>query len=220
MKKVIVGILLALVLSPAAFADGNGAGGLGVFGSWWDSQDYGALYGGGARLGFEIFSGVAVEARASYLVSEQLDDVVEGRSVSTELELVPLEAAVVWTLDVSEALKPYVGAGAGYYLKNVDWKADDVIDEADDKDSVGYFALAGLNVVLGNVVLFGEAKYHVVQNDDEWRWHGIERLGEPTLRKLMENSGVRHLGDLFELTAMDLLRLDGFAANVGLKLAF
>lgn len=42
---------------------------------------------------------------------------------------------------------------------------------------------------------------------------GIERLGEPTLRKLMENSGVRHLGDLFELTAMDLLRLDGFAAK-------
>ena len=106
----------------------------------------------------------------------------------------PLEAAVTWTLDVSDALKPYVGAGAGYYLKNVDWKADDVIDEADDKDSVGYFALAGLNVVLGNVVLFGEAKYNVVQNDDEWRWQGSDVE--------QKNS------------------LDGFAANVGLKLAF
>ena len=186
MKKTILGVLLALVLVPLAFAAGDGAGGLGVFGSWWDSQDYGALYGGGVRFGAEIFSGLALEARASYLVSEQLDDVVEGRSVSTELELVPLEAAVVWTLDV--------GAGAGYYLKNVDWKADDVIDEADDKDSVGYFALAGLNVVLGNVVLFGEAKYNVVQNDDEWRWQGSDVE--------QKNS------------------LDGFAANVGLKLAF
>ena len=194
MKKTILGVLLALVLVPLAFAAGDGAGGLGVFGSWWDSQDYGALYGGGVRFGAEIFSGLALEARASYLVSEQLDDVVEGRNVSTELELVPLEAAVVWTLDVSEALKPYVGAGAGYYLKNVDWKADDVIDEADDKDSVGYFALAGLNVVLGNVVLFGEAKYNVVQNDDEWRWQGSDVE--------QQNS------------------LDGFAANVGLKLAF
>ena len=194
MKKTILGVLLALVLVPLAFAAGDGAGGLGVFGSWWDSQDYGALYGGGVRFGAEIFSGLALEARASYLVSEQLDDVVEGRNVSTELELVPLEAAVTWTLDVSDALKPYVGAGAGYYLKNVDWKADDVIDEADDKDSVGYFALAGLNVVLGNVVLFGEAKYNVVQNDDEWRWQGSDVE--------QQNS------------------LDGFAANIGLKLAF
>ena len=40
---------------------------------------------------------------------------------------------------------------------------------------------------------------------------GIERLGEPTLRKLMEKSGVRHLSDLFELKVMDILRLDGFA---------
>ena len=194
MKKSIVGILLALVLVPLAFAAGDGAGGLGVFGSWWDSKDYGALYGGGVRFGAEIFSGIALEARASYLVSEDRDDVVEGRLVSTEMELVPLEAAVTWTLDVSDALKPYVGAGAGYYLKNVDWKADDVIDEADDKDSVGYFALAGLNVVLGNVVLFGEAKYNVVQNDDEWRWQGSDVE--------QKNS------------------LDGFAANVGLKLAF
>lgn len=194
MKKTIVGILLALVLVPLAFAAGDGAGGLGVFGSWWDSQDYGALYGGGVRFGAEIFSGLALEARASYLVSEDRDDVVEGRLVSTEMELVPLEAAVTWTLDVSDALKPYVGAGAGYYLKNVDWKADDIIDEADDKDSVGYFALAGLNVVLGHVVLFGEAKYNVVQNDDEWRWQGSDVK--------VKNS------------------LDGFAANVGLKLAF
>ena len=194
MKKAILGVLSILVLVPLAFAAGDGAGGLGVFGSWWDSQDYGALYGGGVRFGAEIFSGLALEARASYLVSEDRDDVVEGRLVSTEMELVPLEAAVTWTLDVSDALKPYVGAGAGYYLKNVDWKADDVIDDADDKDSVGYFALAGLNVVLGNVVLFGEAKYNVVQNDDEWRWQGsdVER----------KNS------------------LDGFAANVGVKLAF
>ena len=194
MKKAILGVLSILVLVPLAFAAGDGAGGLGVFGSWWDSQDYGALYGGGVRFGAEIFSGLALEARASYLVSEDRDDVVEGRLVSTEMELVPLEAAVTWTLDVSDALKPYVGAGAGYYLKNVDWKADDVIDEADDKDSVGYFALAGLNVVLGNVVLFGEAKYNVVQNDDEWRWQGSDVE--------QQNS------------------LDGFAANIGLKLAF
>ena len=194
MKKTILGVLLALVLVPLAFAAGDGAGGLGVFGSWWDSQDYGALYGGGVRFGAEIFSGLALEARASYLVSEQLDDVVEGRSVSTELELVPLEAALTWTLDVSEAIKPYVGAGAGYYLKNVNWDSDDVIEDAEENDSVGYFALAGANVLFGNVALFAEAKYNVVQDDDEWRWQGDDVK--------QKNS------------------LDGFAANVGLKLGF
>ena len=194
MKKTIVGILLVLVFVPLAFAEGDAAGGLGVFGSWWDSKDYGVLYGGGVRFGAEIFSGLAVEARASYLVSEDQDDVVDGRNVSTELELVPLEAAVVWTLDVSESIKPYVGAGAGYYLKNVDWKADDVIEDAEEKDSVGYFALAGANVLFGPVALFAEAKYNIVQDDDEWRWQGSDTK--------QKNS------------------LDGFAANVGLKLAF
>ena len=194
MKKAILGVLLVLVLVPLAFAAGDGAGGLGVFGSWWDSQDYGALYGGGVRFGAEIFSGLALEARASYLVSEQLDDVVEGRSVSTELELVPLEAAVVWTLDVSEALKPYVGAGAGYYLKNVDWKADDVIDEADDKDSVGYFALAGLNLYLDAFSLFAEAKYNLVGTDDDLEWRGDDVEAKNSL--------------------------DGFSFSAGLKLGF
>ncbi|MDR0933130.1 MAG: hypothetical protein LBM70_08965 [Victivallales bacterium] len=40
---------------------------------------------------------------------------------------------------------------------------------------------------------------------------GIEHLGEPTLRKLMENSGVKRLADLFDLTVMGILKLDGFA---------
>lgn len=50
------------------------------------------------------------------------------------------------------------------------------------------------------------------------RSFGIERLGEPTLRKLMENSGVKHLSDLFGLKTMDFLRLDGFAKKSAEKL--
>ena len=40
---------------------------------------------------------------------------------------------------------------------------------------------------------------------------GIEHLGEPTLRQLMTKCAVRHLGDLFELRAADVLKLDKFA---------
>ena len=41
---------------------------------------------------------------------------------------------------------------------------------------------------------------------------GIERLGEPVLRKLMKTLSVRSLPDLFRLTAADFLRVEGFAA--------
>lgn len=47
---------------------------------------------------------------------------------------------------------------------------------------------------------------------------GIERLGEPTVAKLIASCGVRTLRDLFELTEQDLLKIDGFgeksAANL------
>ena len=41
---------------------------------------------------------------------------------------------------------------------------------------------------------------------------GIERLGEPVLRKLMKTLGVRALPDLFRISPSDLLRVEGFAA--------
>ena len=40
---------------------------------------------------------------------------------------------------------------------------------------------------------------------------GIERLGEPTLRKMMAKFDIRHIGDLFEISAKDLLQIEGFA---------
>lgn len=39
---------------------------------------------------------------------------------------------------------------------------------------------------------------------------GIERLGEPTIRKMMSALGVRTLKDIFDLPATKLLQLDGF----------
>lgn len=42
---------------------------------------------------------------------------------------------------------------------------------------------------------------------------GIERLGEPTVAKLITHCGVRNLRDIFGLTADDLLKIEGFAAK-------
>ena len=42
---------------------------------------------------------------------------------------------------------------------------------------------------------------------------GIERLGEPTVAKLMKKFGIRHLRELFDLTSGDLLQLEGFGSK-------
>ena len=179
MKKWIVLVLLALFILPAAHA------GIGVFGTWWDSKDYDALYGGGIKIGTEVGAGFGIEARASYLSTDLFGD------DDVSMDLIPLEAVASWTLDMSEVLKPYVGAGVGYYVKNLEWDANEVWDDARAKDCVGYFALAGLNVILGNATLFGEAKYNLIGEDDEFDWRGSDVKETYSLDGLSVNAGIK-----------------------------
>lgn len=177
MKKWIVLVALFLLILPAAQA------GIGVFGSYWDSKDYDALYGGGLKLGAELGAGFGLEARASYLSSDLFGD----NSVS--MNIIPLEAVLSWTLDVSEMLKPYIGAGAGYYMKSVDVEEDDFWKNTDD--CVGYFALAGLNLVFGNATVFGEAKYNLMSQEDEFEWRGSDIKEKYSLDGVAINAGIK-----------------------------
>ena len=182
MKKWLVLVLLVLFILPSAYA------GFGVFGSYWDAKDYDALYGGGIRAAGEIFSGVGIEARASYLSTDLFGD------PDITIDVIPIEGILSWTLDVSESIKPYIGAGIGYYIKNPDWNASDAGDEIKASDCVGYFALGGVNVLLGSVTLFGEAKYNLISDDDEFVWRGTD--------------------------VTETRSLDGFSINAGLKFGF
>ena len=177
MKKWIILVALVLLILPAAQA------GIGVFGTYWDSKDYDALYGGGIRLGAGIGAGFGLEARASYLSTDLF-----GNNDLT-MNIIPLEAVASWTLDVSEMLKPYLGAGIGYYMKNVDVEENDFWENT--QDCVGYFALAGLNVVFGNATLFGEAKYNLMSKDDEFEWRGSDVKEKYSLDGLSINAGVK-----------------------------
>ncbi len=185
MKRAVVATALAWALSPlAARADAGllaataastiGAqataslvstpyAGLGVFASRWDSQDYGTLAGCGLRLGWNIFGRLGLEARASYLESE--DDGVET-------SLVPLEAALVFRLPFGRHLSPYVGGGAGYYLKDAEYTDTETWDSSEKV--AGYFALAGLDLRLGPASLFAEAKYNLVGTDEDLHWRGAD----------------------------------------------
>lgn len=134
-------------------------GGLGVFATRWDSQDFGTFTGYGVRLGWDVCRPLALEARASYLESEEED---------WETTLIPLEAALTWRFSLAPHLTPYIGGGVGYYLVDAEATnshAPDVSDEV-----AGYFALAGINLALGPVTLFAEAKYNMVGTDKNLHW--------------------------------------------------
>ena len=205
MKRAVVAACLVLGVAPAARADGSvllataastiGAkatadlistpyAGLGVFASRWDSQDYGTLTGYGLRFGWNMFDPLGLEARASYFESK--DDEIETT-------LIPLEAALTLRLPLNRHFVPYVGGGAGYYFKDADY--DDEAGTWDTSEDVsGTFALAGLNLYLGAVSLFAEAKYNFVETDDDLRWRGDDVEAKNSL--------------------------DGFSYSAGLKLGF
>ena len=109
------------------------------------------------RFGWNVFDPLGLEARASYFESK--DDEIETT-------LIPLEAALTLRIPINRHFVPYVGGGAGYYFKDADY--DDDTGSWDTSEEVtGTFALAGLNLYLGAVSLFVEAKYNFVETDDD-----------------------------------------------------
>ena len=205
MKRLVLAACLALVAASGARADGGvlataaastiGAkaaanfvsvpyAGLGVFASRWDSQDYGTLTGYGLRLGWNVIEHLGLEVRASYYESK--DDEIETT-------LLPLEAALVLRLPLHRHLVPYVGGGAGYYFKDAEYE-DDTETWESSEEVAGYFGLAGLNLYLGAVSLFAEAKYNLIGTDDDLEWRGSDVEAQNSL--------------------------DGFSFSAGLKLGF
>jgi hypothetical protein len=180
---------LAALMAVAAMVPAAARAGIGGFGTWWDSKDYGDMYGGGAKLGLGLGLGFWLEARGSYLKSNNFKP--------ADVSLIPLEALLGWELEVSQVIRPYVGAGIGYYLKDFEWKSrwKEWKDEFKDKDCAGYFALAGLSLNLGSAVsIFGEAKYTLVGEDDKLHWRGSD--------------------------VKEKYSFDGISVNVGLKFGF
>ncbi len=160
--------------------------GIGAFGTWWDTKDYGDMYGGGGKLAIGLPLGFWVEARGAYLTSHNFKE--------ADVSLVPIEAMICWQLEISDVLLPYVGAGAGYYLKDFDWKSEwkEWKEEFKDKDCAGYFALAGVSLALGSEIsLFGEAKYTLVGEDDKLEWRGSDIKQKYSFDGLSVNVGLK-----------------------------
>ena len=155
--------------------------GIGVFASRWDSKDFGTLTGYGIRLGWNLFSNLGLEGRASYVESKK------DEAVSTTL--IPLEAALTWRIPLGQHLAPYLGGGIGYYMKDAEYNDTETWDTSEKV--AGYFGLAGLNLYLGPLSLFAEAKYNLVGTDEDLHWRGSDVEAQNSLDGLSLNAGIK-----------------------------
>lgn len=158
MKKLLIMLIVVGVSAGVASA----AGGVGVFGSYWDADDPGPGFGGGLKFKGDLADYLAVELRASCIT--QFDD-WDG---DDELFVIPLEVGLLlnFPLGTDVPITLYGGGGGGYAI----------IPEADDVDFDDDFTLygvAGVELALGDAIsIFAEAQYRYLEVD------GAESDGE------------------------------------------
>ena len=151
MRKTIVALLALAFSAGAALA----TGGVGVFGSYLDSEDLGPGFGGGIKFKADLAEFFAVDFRASCLT--QFDE-WEG---DDDLFVIPLEAGLLLTLPLGDEVPVtlYGGGGGGYAI----------IPEADDidfDDSFCFYGIGGIELGLGEgASLFAEAQYRILEVD-------------------------------------------------------
>ncbi|HEY8241187.1 MAG TPA: outer membrane beta-barrel protein [Kiritimatiellia bacterium] len=135
------------------------AGGSGLFGSYWSTEDADAGYGGGIKA--IVGDGrLALELRGTYF-GDLTDDVGPA---DIDLQAIPAEAGLLFTLGETADVVFHIGAGGGYYFLDS--------DQGDIDDEIGWYASGGLDLkITPNVALFAEAVYRQVEGtapDDQF----------------------------------------------------
>jgi hypothetical protein len=143
------------------------AGGIGFYGSYWDSEDPGAGTGGGVKISVPVAESLALELRGSYIQDfDKMDDIGQK-----DFAIIPIEADLVIQVPLGDALTLYAGGGAGYYV-TPEYESKVAVEgslepDIDFKDTVGYFGVGGLEIKLSDAVsLFAEAKYTWLELDE------------------------------------------------------
>jgi hypothetical protein len=150
---------------------------VGPIGSYYDADEAGDAWGGGALARIGILDWLAVDARASYL---DLND--------SDFSMIPLEAALTFRLPLlDQRLVPYGGAGVGYYLYEED---SDLVEIDDD---VGFFPVVGLEFRFGSRnqwALFGEARWLFLSTDTDAAEDELLNLDDDDIDGLGVNVGL------------------------------
>ncbi len=150
---IVVGALAAASARPAS-------AGLGLFGSYWDTDELGETAGVGLKFKGKGF--LAFELRGTYFpdLSEDFNELIgedDPALGDLELEAIPIDAGLTINFGSQQSFNPYAGAGVSYFL--LDSNVGDVDDE------VGYYLLAGFELggKSGGVGFFAEALLREVE---------------------------------------------------------
>ncbi|MEM7479847.1 MAG: outer membrane beta-barrel protein [Acidobacteriota bacterium] len=160
MKKTLLIALTALVGLSFVSLPAE-AGGISIYGSYWDTEDTGENLGAGIRFGFGLTQAVDIDLRVTYYeetADDPFDLILDGEDPTLDngIQVVPVEAGLRFNLGRPSGLRPYLGAGVSYYLLETD------VGELDDEG--GYYGVFGFEI--GDESggrFFAEAMYRTVE---------------------------------------------------------
>ena len=121
---------------------------VGVYGSWWDTDEADDAFGIGAKGRLGMF-----ELRGTYYEDLTSNSIVE-------VEAMPIDAGVAFNFAPDMAINPFVGAGVSYFL--LDTNVGDIDDE------VGWYAVVGGELGMAEgISLMAELMYRDVEGTVE-----------------------------------------------------
>jgi hypothetical protein len=147
MKRITkISIAMGILCFGSLYADG-----VGVFGSWWSTDEADDAYGAGVKARTTIGHGYG-ELRASYF-----EDISEDFALlDYELTVIPIDVAIGLQTDPSRDVMLYAGGGISYFFM------DSNIGDGDDL--AGVFAQAGSELKLNeNTALFLEFMWRDIE---------------------------------------------------------
>lgn len=177
---------IGLVVSPKAALSGESEVGVGLMYSSIseDGRDNG--FGLGLSYAREILPGVAVEGEFDYKQFDFKGDTANG-SIAGDINTFPIRVTGQYRFGSAGSVKPWLGAGVGYYFNKVDLDTDpeqDVADLLDAdcsataldcnysvptelKDALGFHVGGGLDFPLKDVTLSIALEYRFLTSDLE-----------------------------------------------------
>ncbi len=157
MKRLVLFLAVTCFTSSAVLA-----GGLGAFGSYWDTKDADAGYGYGVRLASTSDPVGYLEVRASYFNTHS----IEQTTADVDLEIIPIDVGITMNLGSEESIQLYLGAGGSYFLMDSEVKQAGLTRDIDIDDEWGWYALVGFELDFSkSFSLFGEGTYRQVKGD-------------------------------------------------------
>lgn len=151
MKRWLVVLGMSTLVAAPSFA-----GGVGVFGAWWDTDNVDEEIGLGVEIDVPMSPRVDLQLRGSYY--DQLEAEMNGRRVT--VRAVPLDLGIAWHfLPPESRVRPRVEGGVTYYSLASDIR-DVGVESGRIEDEAGYYGGAGLDVHLaGDWAIYGDALY-------------------------------------------------------------